>query len=343
MAVSGGGDSIALMHLFADWTRRHNAVLPAVLIVDHGLREESGAEAAVVAEWAQALGISAHVLRWQGKRPVSGWEEKARAARYGLLGRWCSANAVASLFVAHTREDQAETFLIRLGRGSGVDGLSAMAPRSPFPLAGFEKLHVLRPLLRFGRAELRAYLRARDVQWFEDPMNADRRFARVRVREALPLLEASGISVERIAEAADHLRRARTALDEARDAFLAEHVRFAGAKALLDAAALARVSREIGLRVLSFLLMQTGKAPYRPRFASLEALLDAVLSGNPAARTLSGCRVGLAPKALASFGRQTLVISRESPRRSTNPREKMAAPVKPKFVPRKQDRLGGVS
>ena len=331
------------MHLFADWSRGHKGPLPVVLIVDHGLRDESAAEAADVAQSAQALGMSAHVLRWHGKRPVSGWEEKARTARYSLLGQWCRANDVCSLFVAHTREDQAETFLIRLGRGSGVDGLSAMAPCSPFPLPGFEQLHVLRPLLRFARAELRAYLRAREIHWFEDPMNADRRFARVRVREVLPLLEASGISVERIAEAANHLQRARAALDHARDAFLAEHVRFAGAKALLDAAALARVSREISLRVLSFLLMQTGKTAYRPRFASLEALLDAALSGNPAARTLAGCRVGMAPKALASFGPQTLVIARERPRRDEVTRKNAQGRVKPKSVTSEQDPLGPVS
>jgi tRNA(Ile)-lysidine synthase len=315
LAVSGGGDSVALMHLFVDWARKHSGALPTVLTVDHVLRDDSANEAATVAQWAQALGLSAHVLRWHGKRPISGLEEKARAARYKLLGEWCAANGVASLFIAHTREDQAETFLIRLGRGSGVDGLSAMAPCSRFPLPGFERLHVMRPLLQFGRAELRTCLRARDISWFEDPMNTDRGFARVRVRELLPQLEATGISVERIAEAADHLRRARAALDEARDAFFAKNVQFAEGQALVDAVALSRLSREIGLRVLSHLLMQVGLLTYRPRFVSLEALLDSVLSGDPA-RTLCGCRVGIAPKALAAFGPQTLVISRERRRKS---------------------------
>jgi tRNA(Ile)-lysidine synthase len=318
LAVSGGADSMALMHLFVNWVRKHDGALPVVLTVDHALRDDSAAEAAAVARWVRALGLSAHVLRWQGKRPASGWEEKARAARYSLLGEWCAANGVASLFVAHTREDQAETFLIRLGRGSGVDGLSAMAPGSPFPLAGFERLRVWRPLLQFGRAELRAYLRARDIQWFEDPMNADQRFVRVRVRQMLPQLEASGISVERIAEAAEHLQRARAALDEARDAFFAKHVQIAEGKALVDAEALAGLNREIGLRALSLLLMRVGGASYRPRFQRLEALFDAILLDNFAqnftARTLSGCHVGRAPKALASFGPQTLMISRERPR-----------------------------
>jgi tRNA(Ile)-lysidine synthase len=149
-------------------------------------------------------------------------------------------------------------------------------------------------------------------------MNADQRFVRVRVRQMLPQLEASGISVERIAEAAEHLQRARAALDEARDAFFAKHVQIAEGKALVDAEALAGLNREIGLRALSLLLMRVGGASYRPRFQRLEALFDAILLDNFAqnftARTLSGCHVGRAPKALASFGPQTLMISRERPR-----------------------------
>ena len=141
----------------------------------------------------------------EGRKPNSGIEGKAREARYALLGEWCAAHDVPSLFVAHTLEDQAETFLLRLGRGSGVDGLSAMRPRAPFPVAGFDSVQVLRPLLEIGRAELRAFLTARGTPWLEDPMNEDSRFARVRLRKALPTLEAAGVSARRIAEAARHL------------------------------------------------------------------------------------------------------------------------------------------
>ena len=306
------------MQLFAEWRKAEGGVPPIVLVVDHGLRGGSAEEAAKVQAWARAAGFTAHILSWKGSKPISGIEGKARDARYALLGGWCAAHDVPSLFVAHTLEDQAETFLLRLGRGSGVDGLSAMKPRGPFPLAGFDGVQVLRPLLEVGRAELRAFLTARGTPWLEDPMNEDTRFARVRLRKALPALEAAGVSVRRIAEAARHLARAREALEAATNAFLAQYARVeeGGDFALLDAAALARTNRETGLRALSFVLMLVSGKAYRPRFERLEALFDPILTGTfSGARTLCGCRIGRAPKARAVFGPATLLIIREPGRK----------------------------
>ena len=306
------------MQLFLGWCEEERCVPPIVLIVDHALRDGSKGEAAKVKVWAQAKGFDAHILSWQGRKPVSGIEGKAREARYALLGEWCSTHDVPSLFVAHTLDDQAETFLLRLGRGSGVDGLSAMKPRAAFPVAGIENVEVLRPLLEIGRAELRAFLAARGTPWFEDPMNEDSRFARARLRKALPTLEAAGISARRIAEAARHLARAREALESTTRAFLATHARLENQDfALLDAAALARTNREIGLRALSALLLAMSGKAYRPRFERLEALFDSIIAGTfTSARTLLGCRIGRAPKAHAVFGTSTLLIAREPARRS---------------------------
>ncbi len=145
------------------------------------MRDGSKDEAANVKAWGRAKGFEAHILSWKGRKPVSGIEGKAREIRYALLGEWCAAHDVPNLFVAHTLDDQAETFLLRLGRGSGVDGLSAMKPRAAFPVAGIANVEVLRPLLEIGRAELRDYLTARGTPWLEDPMNEDTRFARARV------------------------------------------------------------------------------------------------------------------------------------------------------------------
>jgi tRNA(Ile)-lysidine synthase len=318
LAVSGGGDSVALMELFADWRREKHGVAPIVLIVDHALRDGSKDEAAKVRSWARAKGFDAHILSWKGRKPVSGIEGKAREARYALMGEWCVAHNLPSLFVAHTLEDQAETFLLRLGRGSGVDGLSGMKPRAAFPIAGYGSVAVVRPLLEIGRAELRAFLKARAISWLEDPMNEDSRFARARLRKALPTLEAAGVSARRIAEAARHLSRAREALEAATKGFLAAHVRVEEADfALLDAAALTRTDRETGLRALSAVLMAVSGRTYRPRFERLENLFDSVIRGTfAAARTLCGCRIGRAPKGRAVFGPATLLIVRESPRRS---------------------------
>jgi len=324
LAVSGGGDSIALMLLFADWIGRRAgsssanspAALPSALIVDHGLREESAREAETVAVWANARGFRPHVLRWDAEKPQTGIEGKARAARYRLLGRWCADHDVSALFLAHTRDDQAETFLLRLGRGSGVDGLSGMQALAPFPLAGFPGIRLLRPLLDIGRDELRAYLSARGANWLEDPMNGDSRFTRVRIRKALPGLEAAGIPALKVAEAAQHLARARGALDAMTEAFLADHARLARDFALIDSGALKAAHREIGLRALSTALMRLSAADYRPRFHRLESLFDTILAGDFAARTLCGCRVGPAPKATAAFGPATLLITRERARTS---------------------------
>ena len=302
------------MQLFTDWHDQECGVPAIVLIVDHALRDGSEDEAAKVQAWARARGLESHILPWKGEKPASGIEGKAREARYTLLGEWCAAHDVPSLVVAHTLDDQAETFLLRLGRGSGVDGLSGMRPRAAFPVAGFEKVQLLRPLLEMERAELRAFLTARGMPWLEDPMNEDSRFARARLRKALPMLEAAGVSARRIAQAARHLARAREALEAATKAFLAAHSRLeSGDFALLDAVALGRADRETGLRALSAVLMLVSGRTYRPRFERLENLYDSIKAGTfTNARTLCACRIGRAPKARAVFGPATLLVTRES-------------------------------
>ena len=316
LAVSGGGDSIALMHLVADWLKACGIPFGrgSVLTVDHGLRPGSAKDAAAAAAWARGAGFAAHVLGWRGAKPRSNVEDAARNARYRLLGDWCRANGVATLLLAHTRDDQAETFLLRLGRGSGVDGLSAMRTRAPFPLAGYGGIELVRPLLGIARDELRADLRARGAPWLDDPMNEDPRFARVRIRRAMSVLEDAGISAARIAQAARHLRRAREALDADTERFLSRHARVtADGTALLDGAALQSAPRETALRALSAILMQVSGKAYRPRFERLEHLYEA-LGTFPAGHTLSGCRIGAAPKESRPFGTATLEVSREKPR-----------------------------
>lgn len=309
------------MHLAADWLRAHNVPLAhaRVLTVDHALRPGSAREAAATAAWAKSLGFTAHTLTWRGAKPRSNIEDAARTARYRLIGEWCRTNNIATILLAHTRDDQAETFLLRLGRGSGVDGLSAMRARAPYPLPGYDQIALVRPLLGIGRDELRADLAARNALWLEDPMNADDRFARVRIRALMPALEAAGIATPRIAQAAAHLARAREALDTATEQFLARHARFGpSGEALLDRSALSAEPREIGLRALSAILLRVSGQPYRPRFERLERLYDA-LGHSPATRTLSGCRIGPAPKETRAFGTATLEIRRETPRRLSAP------------------------
>lgn len=317
VAVSGGADSLALMHLLAEWARASGKAPPIVLTVDHGLQAGSAAAARAVVAAAKAAGLPAHGLKWTGTKPDADLEAAARAARYRLMGNWCRRRRIGALYVAHNREDQAETVLLRLARGSGLDGLAGMQARAPFPLSGFDDLTVLRPLLDIGRDELRAVLTERGIAWHDDPMNADPRFARVRMRQAWPALEAAGLTAARIADAASHLGRARKALEVATADFLAAHARQADGQVLLDATALATAPREIGLRALAACLARVSGAEYRPRFERLERLYDAILTGRVGkGRTLSGCRIGPAPKRAAVFGPATLAIGPEPGRRA---------------------------
>ena len=155
LAVSGGSDSTALMWLVRRWALA--AARPpkiSVLTVDHGLRPQAQAECASVVDWARALGLEAHILTWPGSKPASGLQAKAREMRYSLMRDWCRAHGATLLVTAHTLEDQAETVLMRLARGSGITGLSGMRAD--------ETADVLleRPLLTVTRAGLKATLRA---------------------------------------------------------------------------------------------------------------------------------------------------------------------------------------
>lgn len=317
VGVSGGSDSLALMFLLGDWAARSGRPPPVVLCVDHGLRPQSRAEARRVARWARAAGLEAHVLTHRGRPAPSDIEAAARRARYRLMGAWLRRKGLEALYVAHTRDDQAETFLLRLARGSGVDGLSAMRAVAPYPEPEFAGMRLVRPLLDFDRQALRDELVGRGHAWIDDPMNSDPRFARVRIREAWRQLEALGLSKSRIADAARHLGRARAALEAASRAVLARACRPCGNGVLVDAHALAAAPRELGLRALATVLMAVSRSPYRPRFERLETLFDSIREGSlGAGRTLHGCRIAPAAKRRAVFGRATLLVQREKSRHS---------------------------
>jgi len=314
VAVSGGGDSLALMHLLADWAAAGKRATPKILTVDHGLTAGSNKRANEVKAQAKKLGLACDVLVWKGAKPKSDIEAAAREARYRLTGQWCRENGIAYLYVAHSQDDQAETFLLRLARGSGLDGLSAMSAVARYPVEGFSGLSLVRPLLDSARTDLRRFLKARGIAWHEDPMNTDTRFARVRLRAIWPELEKAGLTTARIAAGARHLGRAREALEGQMEQLLRSATRQEGPRVLIDGAMLIAAPRELGLRALASLLKTVGGQAYRPRFEQLEALFDSLADGRFAARTLHGCRLGPAPRRLATFGSGTLVLEKEGGR-----------------------------
>jgi tRNA(Ile)-lysidine synthase len=311
---------MALMLLLAEWARAARRPAPIILTVDHGLRRSSAREAALVAERARALDLQAHVLPWRGRKPASDIERAARDVRYRLMGQWCHANGIGCLFVAHTIRDQAETFVLRLARGSGVDGLAAMAEVSLLPAQGIDAIQVARPLLGVVPGRLRRLLEDRGTTWFEDEMNSDPRFARARLRAAWPALESVGLSTERIAAAARHLARARAALEHDAAELLARASRCTAEYALLDGAQLAVAPEEVGLRSLARLLMRVSGRAHRPRFERLYRLFAAICAdGLATGGTLHGCLIRPAARKDAQFGSRTLRISREAPRRAAVP------------------------
>ncbi len=315
VGVSGGSDSLALMLLLRDWAMSAHLPPPLVVCVDHGLRADSAAEARKVAAWARKAGLRAKVLSAPGKLPQSDVEAAARALRYRLLGDFARKNRLAAVYVAHTGDDQAETFLLRLARGSGVDGLSAMRPLTAYPEPSAKELVLVRPLLGFTRQSLQDHLRANGYPWIDDPMNGDPRFHRVRIRQAWPQLEQLGLSAKRLVAAAAHLGRARAALETASLAVLARACRPHPKGILLDRAALSGAPLELGLRALATILMQLSGNAYRPRFERLMALFSSIADGSAAeGRTLHGCRIGQAPKADRVFGNGTLLVQPEKSR-----------------------------
>jgi tRNA(Ile)-lysidine synthase len=325
VAVSGGGDSLALMHLVDDFARKQGLSPPLVLTVDHGLRQSSANDTKKVVAWAKRLGLATEVLTWRGKKPKSGIEAAARVARYRLMGAFLVKHKIGTLFVGHNRDDQAETFLLRLARGSGLDGLAGMQPRAPWPIADFVGVVLVRPLLGLGRESLRAYLKAKDQPWLDDPMNEDLSFDRVKLRQARDALAQAGLTASRIAAAAAHLARARESLDVVTAAVLARVARTGEEGGiLLDEAALASAPREVGLRALASVLMAVGGEAYRPRFESLERLFDRIAGKElRGGATLHGCQIRPLGNRAKDFAPFSLAILPESPRKtrsSTGPR-----------------------
>jgi tRNA(Ile)-lysidine synthase len=285
IAASGGADSLALCLLADAWARERGGAAIG-LTVDHGLRREATAEAARVGSWLAARRIRHHILTWRPPAGLRNVQAAARAARYELLLRWCASAGCLHLLTAHHREDQAETLLLRLARGSGLDGLAGMASCRETIAC-----RLLRPLLAVPRARLASSLREAGQDWIEDPSNRDESYARVRLRASAGLLAREGLSPARLAATARHLGRARAALEDGITRLLARAVRLHPAGfAELEVGHLAEVPPEIALRALARIAATIGGADHPPRLDRLERLYRALRGGLAAGRTLAGCR-----------------------------------------------------
>lgn len=321
LAISGGPDSTALLVLAARWraSLKNGPKLVAVT-VDHGLRAESAREAKDVARLARRLKIPHRILRWRGRKPKTGLQASAREARYRLLGEAAAAAGARHVLSAHTSDDQAETVLIRLIRGSGVAGLGAMARVSPLPtfalpLAanGKREITLIRPLLGIPKSRLLATLKAAHIGFADDPSNRNPQFTRVRMRALMPALAQEGLSPSRLGSLAQRMARANAAIEHAVDAAYADLLQHTLPSPLplpltFDAQGFRRLPEEIALRILGRAVVQLGdEGPVE--LGKLEALHGALLAASsvPFRRTLAG--------ALVTIGENRLTIERAPPRR----------------------------
>ncbi len=296
LAVSGGPDSVALMWLAARW-RRALAKGPRLVAVtvDHGLRREAAREARDVKRLARSLDLPHHTLRWRGPKPGTGVPAAAREARYRLLAQAARKHGATHILTAHTRDDQAETLLMRLLRGSGIAGLSAMARETEH-----DGILLTRPLLGVAKAQLIATLKRAGVGFADDPTNRDPAFTRPRLRALMPMLAEEGGDARNLARLAARIARANAALEAQVDdaehylALKNEDNRHAG----FDAGSFAVMPEEIRLRLLKRAIDRVGhEGP--AELGKMEILL-AALDGALAKRepklkqTLAGAVISLA-------------------------------------------------
>lgn len=287
VAVSGGVDSMALAWLANVW-RRGNKCRLTVLTVDHGLRPGSDHEAGQVAAWMANWGLPHHILRWDGEKPSAGIQDAARHVRYALLTDWCRVNGADALLVAHTLEDQAETFLMRLLRGSGGDGLAGMSAASRI-----NGLPLFRPFLGVAKSELMEVLRDVGQDWIEDPSNQDDRFTRVRVRRWSSKLAGLGLDAYRIGRLAANFYTLRTSLEAVTQHAVNELVTFdPGGWAEMPRDLLCRAPDVLARRIFLSVLRSVGGKFHAPRSDRVaRGLAKCRLTNTFQAFSLGGCIV----------------------------------------------------
>ncbi|MEM6742699.1 MAG: tRNA lysidine(34) synthetase TilS [Pseudomonadota bacterium] len=304
VAVSGGSDSTALLLAAA----RLVGVRVETATVDHRLRPEAAAEARSVAALCSRLGLRHETLAWrdgpQAAANPGNLAQAARDARARLLAEWARSRGLTAVALGHTQDDQAETLLLRLARGSGLDGLTAMRA-----LSRREGVAWLRPALDLPREALRTWLRAEGVAWHDDPSNVDPAYDRPRARAALRSLAPLGLTAARLAETAARLAEDADHLAEGAAALIGRIASVDGAGALrLDRAALLSAPPPLRRRALARLLTRLADAPHPPRARALDALIEALTGADPVRRTLHGVLIDAVPNAV--------FLSREPERRA---------------------------
>lgn len=299
VALSGGGDSTALAVMMAEY-----AHIPVEAVtVNHGLRPEAAEEAAKAAELCASLGMRHETVNWSGWSGAGNLQDAARQARVALISDWAARRGIGIVALGHTQDDQAETFLMRLARGSGVDGLAAMAQRRTQ-----NGIIWIRPLLGYQRQELREFLRARGLDWSDDPSNEDERFDRIKARKVLKNLEELGVSTDTLAGTATRMHSVRAVLEADTQAAAKTLSRATQAGDVeIDTAGFHDLPLELRQRLLAHALKWVSSSPYRPRLKALERLMASISDGRR--DVLAGCIVTPLKAGRIRIGREPATVA----------------------------------
>ena len=287
IGVSGGADSLASVLICAEKLKPLGYQIIA-LTVDHKLRPTSSKEADFVDNIMQQNSIEHFTLVWQGKKPKTGIEEAARLARYDLLENWCQKNNIKYLITAHHLYDQAETFLMRLSRGSGLDGLCGMKEMSPY-----KSIFILRPFLKTNPETFKTYLQNKHIRWVEDETNNDENLLRVKMRKFLPILEEkTGITALKIANTMERLQASRAYFENKIESLIKNNFKnFNNGAFSCPLAFLLSVDTELQYRLLANLLKTVANTPYSPEAEKTLILIEKLKQPDFKTGTLNHCKI----------------------------------------------------
>lgn len=291
VAVSGGADSVALTLILNDYCKQNNIDLRAVT-VDHGVREGSADEANALSKMLQEKGVNHEILTID-EIPTKNIEANLRRARYDLLYKHCIKNQIKYCFVGHHKDDLAENFLIRLFRGSQLDGVYPMQS-----IFDFKQVKICRPLLENSKEELISYLKERDITWFEDPSNEDEKFTRNKIRKFLNELEEKDLIASRIAKFGEVLKDAKEFEDEICLQAATEMLMITNdGDFIIDLEKYRNLHNRIALKILSLVLIEVSGDVYKPRLEGLERFeADILQLEKSKKRNFYGCYAKLLTK-----------------------------------------------
>ena len=287
VAVSGGVDSMVLMHLLAVFHKKNPSSIPIVLTVNHGFRTEAAEEVNLVKTHADAMGLECHILHWTGDIHKKS-QAAARDIRYGLLKKCCGENSLQFLLTAHTKNDQAETVLLRLERGSGIDGLSGIWERS-----AIGNLVVIRPLLDFTRQEITRYAILHGLSWVNDPSNNNPKYHRTLYRKVINECTNPENAINRLYRTSLHMQNALRCILHYVSLAVDDCLEFSPLGCVvIKRDVFRKLHTEVARRLLLLLLMTVGNKPLKPRYQKFDAAFQTVWDCSSSSPfTLHGCKV----------------------------------------------------